>query len=290
MKYSVTSVCLPAMDMAAQCSFLKRLGYDGIELRARRISDEVRAKAEPSCWGYHVNDVTPENLAEKAPELRRVLDDTGIGIAGLATNMSCLDIEQFKHALEGAVAVGAPLIRLGAAVGFTGKDGESYKAIYGETVAGFARCIDLCRGTGVKVIIEMHGGTIHPSASLAYRIASNFSPSQVGIIYDPQNMVRDGFETVAIAIPFLGDYLAHCHFGAHRPFAGEPDENGTIQWKWEGCRMCEGLFHFPTAMKWLKKIDYKGYITIEDFRANVPVEEKFSDGIQYLKKIEASLP
>ena len=41
MKYSVTSVCLPAMDMAAQCNFLKRLGYDGIELRARRVSDEV---------------------------------------------------------------------------------------------------------------------------------------------------------------------------------------------------------------------------------------------------------
>ena len=77
MKYSVTSVCLPAMDMAAQCNFLKRLGYDGIELRARRISDEMRAKAEPSTWGYHVNDVTPENLAEKAPELRRIL---GLGL------------------------------------------------------------------------------------------------------------------------------------------------------------------------------------------------------------------
>jgi hypothetical protein len=32
----------------------------------------------------------------------------------------------------------------------------------------------------------MHGGTIHPSASLAYRIVSNFAPEDIGVIYDPQ--------------------------------------------------------------------------------------------------------
>lgn len=285
MKYSITTVSLPSLDMAGQCQFIKSLGYDGVELRARRVSDEVRAAAVPSNWGYHVNDITPENLASKADEIKGILADYELELAGLVTNMTCLDLEQFKNALEGAVAVGSPFIRLGASAGFTGKPGEDYKAIYGETVAGFSRCVELARGTGVKLIIEMHGNTIHPSASLAYRIASNFSPNQVGIIYDPQNMVRDGFETVAIAIPFLGDYLAHCHFGGHRPIPGEPDEKGTVQWKWEGCKMSEGLFHFPTAMKWLKSIGYKGFISVEDFR-NVDNHEKFSDAITYLKGLE----
>lgn len=287
MKYSITTVCLPELDMAGQCSFLKKLGYDGIELRVRRVSDDVRAKAVPSCWGYHVNDVTPENLKEKAPELKKIMSDHGLEMAGLATNMTCKDIEQFKNALEGAVAVGAPFLKLGAAAGFNGKDGENAKSIYGETVAGFAQCVELARGTGVKLLVEMHGGTIHSSASLAYKIVSNFSPAEAGVIYDPQNMVRDGFETVALAIPMLGDYLAHCHFGAHRPFPGDVDEKGTRQWKWEGCAMGEGLFHFPTAMKYLKQIGFDKFITIEDFRANVPAEEKFSDGIRYLKSIEA---
>ena len=286
MKYSVTTVALPKLDMAGQCEFLRKLGFDGMELRVRRVTDEIRAKAEPAMWGYHVNDVTPENLKEKAPELKKMLDDNGLKLAGLATGMSCNDMEQFKNTLEGAVAIGAPFIRLGATASFSPIDGGNYKAIYGETVAGYARCIELAKGTGIKMILEMHGYQIHPSASLALKIVSNFSPSEAGIIYDPQNMVRDGFESPAITIPMLGDYIAHCHFGAHRPVAGDLDENGTRQWKWEGCDMNEGLFNFPIAMKFLKQIDYKGFISIEDFRTNISDEEKFSGGLAYLKKIE----
>lgn len=286
MKYSVTTVCLPAMDMAQQASFLKGLGFDGVELRVRRVSDEVRTKAEPSCWGYHVNDVTPENFAERAPEIRRILADHGLGLAGLATNMSCLDLEQFKHALEGAVIAGAPFIRLGAAAGYNGKDGENYWSIYGDTVAGYARCLELARGTGVKLLMEMHGGTIHPSASLAYRVLSQFSPAAVGVIYDPQNMVKDGYETPALALALLGDYLAHCHFGAHRPLPGEKDAKGTVQWKWEACNMSDGLFNFPLMIKLLQKHRYGHYITIEDFRGNVAPELKLADGINYLRSLE----
>ena len=287
MKYSVTTVALPTLDMAGQCAFLKKLGFDGIELRCRRMTDEVRAKAEPSFWGYHVNDVTPENLKEKAPELKKIMNDYGIQLAGLATGMTCDDLEQFKHTLEGAVAVGAPFIRLGATSSFDPNEGGNYNRIYGETVAGYARCIELAKGTGIKLILEMHGWQIHPSASLALKIVSNFSSRDVGVIYDPQNMVRDGFETPAIMIPMLGEYIAHCHFGAHRPVPGELDENGTRQWKWEHCAMNEGLFNFPIAMKFLKQIGYKGFISIEDFGKYASDEEKFGGGLAYLKKIEA---
>lgn len=285
MKYSVTTVSLPAMSMAEQAAFLSGLGYDGIELRVRHVTDEVRAKAEPSSWGYHVNDVTPTNFKEKAASIRQILDDHGLALAGLATNMSCLDLEQFKEALEGAVAAGAPFIRLGAAAGYRGLDTDDYHAIYGETVAGYARCLELSRGTGVKLILEMHGNTIHPSASLAHRVVSHFSPSEVGVIYDPQNMVRDGYETPAIALQLLGDYLAHCHFGAHRPVPGERDETGTLQWKWEGCPMSEGLFNFPLIFKLLKKHQYSHFISVEDFRSLAP-EAKFSEAIAYFRKLD----
>lgn len=287
MKYSVTTVSLPDLDMQGQCKLLRELGFDGIELRVRRCSDELRAKGVPSNWGYHVNDVTPENVVEKAPELRKIMDDNGIALAGFATNMSCVDLEQFKLALDGAVALKAPFIRLGGAAGFTGKDTDDYKAIYGETVAGYARCVALARGTGVRLLMEIHGNTIHPSVSLAYKIVSNFSPSEVGLIYDPQNMVRDGFETTALVVPMAADYIAHCHFGGHRPFPGEVDANGTRQWKWERCSMAEGLFDFPAAMKQLKKINFGGFISIEDFSTDIPHAEKLSEGLAYLKRLEA---
>jgi sugar phosphate isomerase/epimerase len=283
MKYSATTVALPELTMKQQAELLSRLGYDGVELRVRRVSDDVRAKAAPTPWGYHVNDVTPDNFRDKAPEIRQILDDHGLALAGIASNAACTELEHVKLLVEGAVAAGAPFIRVGAAAGFRGE--ECYRSILGETIAGYARVLDVMAGSGVKAVLEIHGNTIHPSASMAHRIVSHFDPARVGVIYDPQNMVRDGFETTALAIKLLGPYIAHCHVGAHRPVAGEPDENGTVEWKWERCRMAEGLYHFPTMMAELRKIGYGGFISIEDFGA-VPAEEKLADAIQYLKSIE----
>ena len=42
MKYSVTTVCLPELTMKEQTELLARLGYDGVELRVRRVSEEKR--------------------------------------------------------------------------------------------------------------------------------------------------------------------------------------------------------------------------------------------------------
>ncbi len=289
MKYSVTTVTLPHLDMVGQAKLLSKLGFDGVELRVRPCTDEMRKQAIPSKWGYHCNDVTPENFKDKAPEIKKVLDDYGLQLAGLATNMDCTQVEVFKQVLDGAVVAGAPFIRLGAAkhIGAI-MDNFDYKEIYGETVAGYARCLELTKGTGVKIVTEMHGNTIHPSASLAYNILKNFSPNDVGVIYDPQNMVKDGYETPQIAVQVLGDYLAHCHFGAHRPEPGDKDEYGTVQWKWVGCPMGEGLYNFPTIMKLLKKMNYSHFISVEDFRGSDenPIEGILEEDLKYLKGIE----
>lgn len=283
MKYSATTVALPELSMTEQAQLLSRLGYDGIELRVRRVSDELRAKAQPSAWGYHVNDITPENFLRKAGGIRGILGDHGLALAGIASNAACTELEHIKLLADGAAAAGAPFIRVGAAAGFRGQ--ENYRAILGETVAGYARVLEILHGSGVKAVLEIHGNTIHPSASLAHRIVSHFDPAEVGVIYDPQNMVRDGFETTALALQLLGPYVAHCHVGAHRPVAGAADESGTVQWKWERCRMAEGLYHYPTLLAELKRAGYGHFLSVEDFGA-LPAEEKLADALAYLKSIE----
>lgn len=285
MRYAATTVALPHLTMTEQAKLLAGLGYDGVELRVRRVPEEQRAKAEPSVWGYHRNDVTPENLAAQAPEIRAILADHGLALAGIASNAACNDLEQIKLLVEGAAAAGAPFIRVGAAAGYKADGTSDYWQVYGETVAGYARTLEIMRGSGVKAVLEIHGNTIHPSASLAYRVVSNFDPAAVGVIYDPQNMVKDGYETPALALQLLGSYVAHCHFGAHRPVPGAVDALGTVAWKWEGCRLGEGLFNFPAVMAQLRRIGYRHFISIEDFRA-APPEEKLADAIRYLRSLE----
>ena len=282
MKYCVTTVALFDQTMQEQADLLQRLGCDGVELRVRRVPDEHRGKP-PSSWGFHANDITPENFKEKAPEIKKILSDHGLELAGLASNAACTDLEQIKLLLEGSVEACAPFFRVGAADGYNGK--RPYREIYGETVAGYSRVLDLTKGTGVKIVLEIHGGTIHPSASLAHRVVSNFDPSLVGVIYDPQNMVRDGFETTALGIELLGPYLAHCHVGGHTPVPKEPDDKETIRWDWPGCPMAGGLYDFAEMLCCLKEANYQGFIGVEDFR-DCPHEEKFANAIQYLKSIE----
>jgi sugar phosphate isomerase/epimerase len=282
MKYSVTTVGLPELTLAEQAALLQRLGYDGMELRVRRVSEAQRAQP-PSFWGYHRNDITPERFCELAPEIRSVLSGHGIALAGLATNVSCLDLEQVKLLLDGAVAAGAPFIRVSATDLYRG--GRPYREIYGETIAGYARVLAITRGSGVKVVLEIHGGTIHPSASLAHRIVSHFDPALVGVIFDPQNMVSDGYETTELAVELLGPYLAHCHVGGHRPEPQPPDATGTVRWTWPGCRLAEGLYDYPRLLKALAAAGYAGYISVEDFRP-VPPEERYGDALAYLKSIE----
>ena len=62
------------------------------------------------------------------------------------------------------------------------------------------QALEITKAHGLKVFLEMHGGTIHPSASLAYRIVSNFEPQDIGVICEPTHDAP--FRTCAALSPF----------------------------------------------------------------------------------------
>ena len=285
MRYSATSVMMPDLTLEEQAALLHRLGFDGIEWRVRRVSDEQRGKGF-SEWGEHKNDLTPENFLDNAPRMKRVAADHGLAIAGIASNAPADDIEQVKLLAQGAKACGAPFIRVGCPHLYDGT--RSYNELYAEAVEAYDAVLKAVAGLGVKFALEIHGGTIHPSASLAHRIVSNWDPARVCVIFDPNNMVADGFETTEIAIDLLGHYQGHVHLGGHKPVEKERDESGTMQWEWEGAALADGLYNHPRLLRKLKAIDYRGFITVEDFR-ELPVEQKLKKGIDYLKAVDRAL-
>ncbi len=282
MRYSATSVMMPDLSMEEQAALLQRLGFDGIEWRVRRVAESARGKGF-SPWGEHRNDLTPENFLANAPKMKQVASDHGLAIAGIASNPTAADIEQVKLLAEGAAVCGAPFVRVGAPRLYDRT--VNYHELYQETVDAYGKALDAVAGTGVKLCLEIHGGTIHPSASLAYRIVSNFSPDRVCVIYDPQNMVTDGYETTELALELLDKYVGHGHVGGHRPVENGHDGTGTRKWEWPGCPMAEGLYNFPRMMAKLKAMHYPYFLSIEDFR-DMPVEEKLAEGLAYLRALE----
>jgi sugar phosphate isomerase/epimerase len=272
MKISATSVMLPHLDLQQTCELLSDLGFDGVELRVRRLPPE-RANEKPSPWGRHITDLLPDNILERADEVKSVVKEHGLRIAGFASACNASDLDHAKLLAEGAQAAGSPAIRLGCR-GYNGT--VNYYEIYDEAVENYGKALEITRPYGVKVLVEMHGGTIH-------RIVSNFDAKDIGVIYDPQNMVKDGFETIQLAMELLGDYLAHLHVGGHRPSPGEPDENGVVKWSWSGCPMSEGLYDFGKMVESLRKVGYTGFISVEDFRGDCSPEERLENAINYLR-------
>ncbi len=268
--------------MEEQTALLHRLGFDGIEWRVRRVPEEQRGKGY-SEWGEHKNDLTPENFLDNAPHMKQVAGDCRLAIAGIASNAAATDLEQVRLLAQGAQACGAPFLRVGCPKGYDGS--QDYNELYEEAVEAYGKAVEVVAGFGVKAALEIHGHTIHPSASLAHRIVSNWDPAHVCVILDANNMVRDGFETTEIALELLGPYLGHVHVGGHRPLDKGRDDVGTVQWEWQGCPLGDGLYDYPRLLRKLKAVDYAGHISVEDFRP-APLEDKLRSAIGYLKSTE----
>jgi len=285
MRYCATSVMLPDLTMQEQAALLQGLGYDGIEWRVRRVPESRRGQGY-SPWGEHKNDLTPESFAANAAAMKQVAADHGLAIAGIASNPTADDLEQIVLLAEGAAACEAPFIRVGAPRLYDRT--VNYHVLYRETVEAFGAALEAVEGSGVKLCLEIHGGTIHPSASLAHRIVSHFPPERICVIYDPQNMVSDGYETTELGLELLDQYVGHCHVGGHRPVEKGRDGSGTREWEWPGCPMADGLYSYPRMLAKLKAMGYGHFISVEDFR-DVPAEDKLREGITYLRAVEARL-
>ncbi len=283
MKISLTSVALPHLSLDETVDFAARLGYDGIELRVRRIPSQAIGQAY-SFWGNHKADVNPDNFVALAPRIKQRCSDNGLAIPALASNATATELDDLRRLAEGAAICACPLVRIGVPRRYDGS--VPYREIYAEAVDAFGRALEAIRPFGVRALLEIHGGTIVVSAGLAHRLVSNFSPDAIGVIYDVQNMVREGYEGARLGLDILGPYLAHVHVGAHGPQPGERDPNGTLRWVWKPRELAEGLLSIPDLLAELRRVGYDRFITVEDLRPDVDAEAKFRAAIEYLRRLE----
>ena len=67
MELCCTSVMLPRWTLDETFDKLAQHGFQAIELRCRY---NPQGATEPSFWGFHRADVSPDNVVEKAPRIR----------------------------------------------------------------------------------------------------------------------------------------------------------------------------------------------------------------------------
>lgn len=272
MKLSVFTVMLPDLTPEEAALELKAAGYDGVEWRVTRVPEE-RRNEPPSFWGNNKCTLAPTEA--EARRARSLGEWAGLAIPNLGTYIGVGDLAATEEAMRFAQLAGAPQMR----VGVGSSQGASYAERFAAAKAFLTQVELLALRYGVMALVEIHHGTICPSASLAHRLVSHFDPRAVGVIYDPGNMVYEGFEDYRLGLELLGPYLAHVHVknGAFTRPAG-----GGV-WTATWAPLEDGVVDFLLFFAALRAVGYDGWLSVEDFSAARPSREALRHNLTFIR-------
>lgn len=287
MKYAVFTVMMPDCSLDNTVRLLKEYGYQGVEWRFTNV-DPNKLSEPPSFWGNNLSTVAEDASEEELKALRTRMDEAGIAAPNLAAYIQSGDIAATERAMKAAKLLGAPSIRIGV----PGYDrSRHYEELYREARGYLQETEELGKFYGIKGMIEVHHGNIACSASLARRLVDGFHPDRIGVIYDPGNMVYEGFEQYKMGLEALGPYLGHVHVKNaiwQRTEALIPGKSGGEHaplWQASWSSLTEGAVHWPAVVADLKAVGYDGWISFEDFSGSAPTETLLIDNLAYLRSL-----
>lgn len=285
MKLSCTSVMLPRWDLDQTFDKLAEYGYEGIELRCRYVKGD--APEEPSFWGRHVADISPDNIVDRAGEIQAASKRSGIKVIALAPQALVGEHELIDKLFAGALAIDPdepPMIRIGAQRHDRTKP---YHPQFDAARADFAALTKKARERGVKALYEIHVGTVAVSCSRTIELLKDLDIEHIGAIYDVPNMIRVGLEDSRMGMEILGPYMAHCHIGNSIPVPDKSTREGDfdqVLWKWDFSDLRDGVADIPQLVQDMKDLEYSGYLSLEDFSPGDDDEKVRSQGA-YLKHL-----
>ena len=284
LELACTSVMLPDWELEETFERVAGHGLAALELRVR---DNPPGNPAPSYWGRHLADVSPANLQHKVPAIRAAAARTGVRVCALAPRLWVDNQEVVDAVLDGAHAIdpeAPPMVRLSP-------PGYDRTRPYAEQFAGvregIERLLPQARARGVKLLYEIHVGTVAMSAARAHALLDGLDSAHVGAIFDLPNMSRVALEDTRQGMELLGPYLTYCHIGGSRPVAGDAAAHGQRQWSWEFCPLAEGIANIPQVIADLRAVGYSGYLSIEDF-STLKADTRLGQGSAYLRRLLAS--
>jgi len=284
MRYAVFTVCMPEYSIAEGIEKLAAWGYDGVEWRV--VNQKPSADGSVGFWSGNRCTIAQDDLAAVAEDIGKRCRDAGLAVNCLASYLKADQPAEVARLFAACGEIGTANARVGLPpVG----EGERFRDYFTRAVDLYGAIEKLAKKAGVRALIETHHGTAVASASSAYRFVSHFDATCVGVIHDAGNMVHEGFEHYRLALELLGDHLGEVHVkNAKWEKTDETGDAGQAIWKASWCELTEGVVNWADVFAALKSVGYHGWLAIEDFSTDRTTEEKLTDALKYLKKLEAS--
>jgi sugar phosphate isomerase/epimerase len=275
MKFSVFSVALPEWSPEEALRHLAAQGWDGVEWR---VLDQQDA-AEPGFWVGNRCTWPLRTLSRDVPRIRELTEHAGLQMSGVGGYATCHDRDDVETLLAATAALGARQVR----VRLPGLGSAPYPELFDAARGAYAWVADRAAHHGVKALVELHHQTIVSSPSAALRLLDGLDPRAVGVIHDLGNLVIEGGEDHRAGLEMLGDYLAHVHVKncSWRPVTTADD--GTMQWEHRWDELPIGQADVHAYLRTLRDVGYDGWVALEDFSTERPLEERTARNLAYLR-------
>jgi sugar phosphate isomerase/epimerase len=287
MKVSIFTVSTPEYDVDETVAFAKEIGCDGLEWRVSEPAPAEKPKDytfEKRYWSYNRSTIDVNRVESGLPEAVEKTRAAGLEVLGATTylRMSEAPLADIKRVLSAAHSSGVRYIRTPV----PGYDRtRHHDEIIAETRRAIEQTIPHAKEAGVRLCFEMHMNTPIASASAVRRLLDGLDPGVVGVIYDPGNLVIEGFEDYQMGLEILGEYLAYVHV-KNTLWARDPNAHGH-PWQWQWAPMTKGMADFRDIMGCLRRIGYDGWLSVEDFSNEEPTKEKLTGIVNHLRKLIA---
>lgn len=276
-KIAVFTVCMPGYTPEEAAPALKKWGFDGVEWRVN-VAPPPGAPVV-NFWSGNRCTVDVGNVVELAPAIRKLCRSKKLAIPSLGTYVKYDQLKEIETIMEAASIMGVKQVRVGVA-GYDGK--TKIDRLFTKCLKGYEKVVKMGKEYRVKPLAEIHFGNIISSCSSARRFAENFSPSEMGIIHDAGNMVREGFENWQMGFDLLGKHLAHVHVKNAEWRITGADPDGNLRWEGQWSPLRRGQANWCDIIAALKKVGYKGWLSLENF-CEGETEAKLKDDLNYLK-------
>jgi sugar phosphate isomerase/epimerase len=260
MKLSVFTVVTPDLEPEEMALAAKQAGIEGIEWRFKEIPDDAKDE-KPSFWRRNLCSIDPSASDAELERFARA-QDHGLKTVSVTPYLEAGNLKNTERVLQVAQKLGAETIR----VGVPHYDGTKHHSELFNLELEYLKGVELlAKKYRIKCLLETHHKTITASASAAYQLVSPFNPEYIGVLFDPGNMVHEGYENFRMGMELLGPYLAHVHIKNTGWKRADAREDGSQAWEsyWES--NLHGIVNWRQVLTDLKAVGYNGYLGVEDF-------------------------
>lgn len=290
MKLAVYTVSLPEYNIEESVALIKEMGYDGVEWRVESTAkiplSNFPAGVDPFTiryWADNQSTLDIHNVMADCLRAKALCDEANLEIVNLAGAIG--SEETLEQVLEAAAAIGCKSVR-GPMTAY--KADQPYDEQFRAAREYLLRVEPMLRKHGVKMLLETHHGMLTASASATMRLLEGLDPDCFGVIFDPGNMVFEGYEDYHKSFQMLGSYLAHVHVKNAALIPNGEDALGTTTYSKDWMPLWKGSADLKYLVECLVKIGYQGCLSVEDFSNEQPTREKLEANIAYLKKLIAA--